>query len=840
MILFLAFAFIFLPLTSAAKDFNLKNASDSLFFVNGSSGNVGIGTTGPSNLLDLGTSFGAAAGDADAKKLAVYQSAGGTNFYGLGVSSGLLEFHADSTTTESPQMVLRNSGNVGIGTTSPSHLFNVVEVKNAITGSNVDVSELSAVLRGNSNDNQATGIGFGYSADSSNVGGAIIHKRVGSDSYGDLHFATKPSGGATGADIPIRMTILSSGNIGIGTTGPQSILHLNGGTGSLSTGLNFGDGDTGIYEGADDELYIELGGSANKWWITSSYIGGVHGDRPALLYEGASNTNPTLVPERSDANTGIGAASAGVLSLIAGGTNGLNVISTGNIGIGTTGPNEKLDVEGNIRLGDGGGGVYLNFDTDSLYIADEDDSPVVMTLQDSGNVGIGTTSPNAKLHVESGDFQVNGSGSANGLFFNASAGEVGIGTTDPLAPLHINSTNNETVLRLQDTDGACLHNPEAGSETVSCSSDIELKENIREAKPVLDEIEDIEVKDYTVKASGKETTGVIAQEIKEKHPELVHEENGEMFVQQPNPWKLLKAIQELKNRIDKLSGVNTSIKPRLSNLSLNLTSNLTKTSLNITIDPENIDKKTIQTRKGPACVFMKNGIFQSFKGKCNESQFSQTEQLNETTQDLSNLTTLPKTQKPKDTNKQVIEDNKNINNLTQDKKSKSINETNESTQETQKPENNKEQVKDNNISNNKPKDKAKESESDQIDEQASESSQSSEKEKTSSEKNNNQKDLLDTNKEQEKEPEDVEVKSIGITGNIVNFFKLTGKAITGFIVKQEPETTYADEFDTLAINNIQELKQENLKLKQKSEALENQLKILKQELCIQNPWHTWC
>jgi len=28
----LALAFIFLPLTSAAKDFNLKNASDSLFF----------------------------------------------------------------------------------------------------------------------------------------------------------------------------------------------------------------------------------------------------------------------------------------------------------------------------------------------------------------------------------------------------------------------------------------------------------------------------------------------------------------------------------------------------------------------------------------------------------------------------------------------------------------------------------------------------------------------------------------------------------------------------------------------------------------------------------------
>jgi len=138
------------------------------------------------------------------------------------------------------------------------------------------------------------------------------------------------------------------------------------------------------------------------------------------------------------------------------------------------------------------------------------------------------------------------------FFIDSSSDRVGIGTTNPLAPLHVNSTSNETVLRLQDSDGACLHNPEAGSETVSCSSDEKLKEDIKEAESVLEEFEDIEIKDYVVKASGKKHTGVIAQEIRETNPEMVHVEDGELFVEQPNPWKLLKAIQELEEKIEEL------------------------------------------------------------------------------------------------------------------------------------------------------------------------------------------------------------------------------------------------------------------------------------------------
>ncbi|PIU78190.1 MAG: hypothetical protein COS72_03340, partial [Candidatus Moranbacteria bacterium CG06_land_8_20_14_3_00_43_56] len=52
-----------------------------------------------------------------------------------------------------------------------------------------------------------------------------------------------------------------SGNVGIGTTSPYSKLHINGGTGTLSTGLTFGDGDSGLYEVADDKLIFQTLGS---------------------------------------------------------------------------------------------------------------------------------------------------------------------------------------------------------------------------------------------------------------------------------------------------------------------------------------------------------------------------------------------------------------------------------------------------------------------------------------------------------------------------------------------------------------------------------------------------
>jgi hypothetical protein len=89
---------------------------------------------------------------------------------------------------------------------------------------------------------------------------------------------------------------------------------------------------------------------------------------------------------------------------------------TGNVGIGTSTPTEKLDVNGNIVLPFGNfigtsGTTYkkliqtgwdaANFDFLSFYTAgaNADDLNEKMRITMNGNVGIGYTNPEAKLHV---------------------------------------------------------------------------------------------------------------------------------------------------------------------------------------------------------------------------------------------------------------------------------------------------------------------------------------------------------------------------------------------------------------------------------------------------------
>jgi hypothetical protein len=81
-----------------------------------SNGNVGIGTTAPNSKLDLGA-------DVSSTKLAIYNAAAGNDFYGFGLSGGLLHFHtASATPTTPPDMVLHSTGQLGIniGITNPT------------------------------------------------------------------------------------------------------------------------------------------------------------------------------------------------------------------------------------------------------------------------------------------------------------------------------------------------------------------------------------------------------------------------------------------------------------------------------------------------------------------------------------------------------------------------------------------------------------------------------------------------------------------------------------------------------------------------------------------------
>lgn len=142
------------------------------------------------------------------------------------------------------------------------------------------------------------------------------------------------------------------------------------------------------------------------------------------------------------------------------------------VGIGTSDPEVKLHVKGSIRA-DGGefqslGPVVIQPDVDksgddSVQFKNSAGKETIRVHTD-GNVGIGTSSPGAKLHVKSGNIRVDGgeyqswgpvvihpdvdkSGDDSVQFKNSAGGEtmrvntngkVGIGTSSPSAELEVN------------------------------------------------------------------------------------------------------------------------------------------------------------------------------------------------------------------------------------------------------------------------------------------------------------------------------------------------------------------------------------------------------------------
>lgn len=171
-------------------------------------------------------------------------------------------------------------------------------------------------------------------------------------------------------------------------------------------------------------------------------------------------------------------------------------------------------------------------------------------------MGISVTSADAALNT------TNKSGTS--LFYVRDDGNVGIGTTSPAYLLHDGSASvSGVVIEYQNSSGACTYQPGASSSTLICSSDIRLKSNIEDSGDALGWLgaTRMRVRDFTVKATGERTTGVIAQEMLTSHPEIVHMGGDGLYkVEVPSPWVLVKALQELDAVHHRLKSANVSLK----------------------------------------------------------------------------------------------------------------------------------------------------------------------------------------------------------------------------------------------------------------------------------------
>ncbi len=426
-----------------------------------SSGKVGIGTTSPDRTLHVAAATSAPQvhiARTDVSPVNIW--IGGSNQYAGFASDQPIQFRVASTNGSdgTSGIFIANSGNVGVGTTSPTSLLHV----------NGSAAAVSVLVKNNQASSMAQ-----FTASNASQSFAM---RIDTDDKFKIRDVTNTTD---------RLTIDTSGNVGIGTTAPGAPLQIGNAAGS---NIKFNQDSAGL---------------TDINWI---------GD-PRIRF--TTNSSGTF-GSSSDPSAGAGGIRLGNssgYSYIVGGTNLLLNPVSGNVGIGTTNPKEALDLGdsapsitmgsnsalmGNLYYGTGwkyradGYGGYIKFNHHTTNGGGIDigltsvnnasgeatvASPLpVMTILPSGNVGIGTTSPLAAIDISKTDgvellrmaatsspalyhlkltgvsnitgdyrFQTVNGGTSYDVLYLKGTGNVGVGTIAPASPLSVAAGANDPV-----------------------------------------------------------------------------------------------------------------------------------------------------------------------------------------------------------------------------------------------------------------------------------------------------------------------------------------------------------------------------------------------------------
>ncbi|MEO9851757.1 MAG: hypothetical protein ABJH72_14645 [Reichenbachiella sp.] len=214
-----------------------------------------------------------------------------------------------------------------------------------------------------------------------------------------LHFSysTSSSGGNIGTRF---MSLTNGGNLGIGTKSPSQKLHVVGN--AYITGQ--------VYGRSVDKQYSNLYrfGGLYLTWDSDSYgtnthhsirstLGNTYGDDITINTYDKLRINLDANNNNSDSYFEIGHNTTATSNSI------FRVMEDGKVGIGTTGPGNKLDVAGGIDINDyirhnGDENTYIGFGANDQFRVRTNNADRLF-INSSGYIGVGTTSPTAALHI---------------------------------------------------------------------------------------------------------------------------------------------------------------------------------------------------------------------------------------------------------------------------------------------------------------------------------------------------------------------------------------------------------------------------------------------------------
>ena len=143
---------------------------------------------------------------------------------------------------------------------------------------------------------------FGVAAAASNFAIGTVQKDAVLRSYfGKLHFATCSTGDGTTND-PVRLTLIQTGQIGIGNASPTAMLHLPAGLATanyaplkFTSGVSLTTAVAGSVEFTTDDLFFTITtGAARKRLLMADVVGGLTSGRiPAATTNGRLADGPT-------------------------------------------------------------------------------------------------------------------------------------------------------------------------------------------------------------------------------------------------------------------------------------------------------------------------------------------------------------------------------------------------------------------------------------------------------------------------------------------------------------------------------------------------------------------